>query len=172
MSDPSLSDIDFKNKMALVWTTLNRTKAGCVFLMVVVSLLPHLEIGRNDHRECAPHFSFSVYSPKSVRVLIKLWISIEISAVSTILGERWMCRMIRPLMYMLTVLAIVGRLWYIIACHVSRLQMTLSRWTLSRISTKGTVLKIQCLVILHIWKNWRVISIWKKLKISQNSSNL
>ena len=104
-------------------------------------------------------------SPKSVRVLIKLGISIEISAVSTILGKRWMCRMIRPLMYMLTVLAIVGRLWDIVTCHVSRLQMTLSRWTLSRISTKGTVLKIQCLVILHIWKNWRVISFWKK---SQN----
>ena len=26
MSDPSLSDIDFKNKMAWVWTTVNGSK--------------------------------------------------------------------------------------------------------------------------------------------------
>ena len=31
-------------------------KVGCVFLVVVVSMLLHAEIGRNDHRECAPHF--------------------------------------------------------------------------------------------------------------------
>ena len=32
-------------------------KVGCVFLVVVVSMLLHAEIGRNDHRECAPHFN-------------------------------------------------------------------------------------------------------------------
>ena len=30
---------------------------GCVFPMVVISLLPHGEFGRNDHREDAPHFT-------------------------------------------------------------------------------------------------------------------
>ena len=33
------------------------TKVGCVFPMVVVSILPHAEFGPNDHREDAPHFS-------------------------------------------------------------------------------------------------------------------
>ena len=32
-------------------------KVGCVFPMVVVSMLFHAEIGRIDHREGAPHFS-------------------------------------------------------------------------------------------------------------------
>ena len=32
------------------------SKVGCVFLMVVVAMLFHVEIGRNDHREDAPHF--------------------------------------------------------------------------------------------------------------------
>ena len=36
--------------------TLQISKVGCVFLMVVVSLLPNAEFGRNDHREDAPHF--------------------------------------------------------------------------------------------------------------------
>ena len=31
-------------------------KVGCVFPMVVVSILPHAEIGPNDHREDALHF--------------------------------------------------------------------------------------------------------------------
>ena len=29
---------------------------GCVFAIVVVSMLPHAEFGRNDHREDTPHF--------------------------------------------------------------------------------------------------------------------
>ena len=32
-------------------------KVGRVFLMIVVSMLPQAKIGRNDHRENAPHFS-------------------------------------------------------------------------------------------------------------------
>ena len=32
------------------------SKVGCVFAMVVVSILPYAEFGRNDHREDAPHF--------------------------------------------------------------------------------------------------------------------
>ena len=46
MSDPSISDINFKNKMALVWTTLKYwkyDKVGCVFSKIVVSLLPHVD---------------------------------------------------------------------------------------------------------------------------------
>ena len=34
-------------------------KVGCVFLMVVVSILLHAEFGRNDYREDAPHFTMS-----------------------------------------------------------------------------------------------------------------
>ena len=36
---------------------LQDIKVGCVFPMVVVSILPHAEFGQNDHREDAPHFS-------------------------------------------------------------------------------------------------------------------
>ena len=32
-------------------------KVGCVFLMVVVYMLLHAEIGRNDHREGGPNHS-------------------------------------------------------------------------------------------------------------------
>ena len=32
------------------------SKVGCVFPMVVVSILPHAEFGPNDHREDASHF--------------------------------------------------------------------------------------------------------------------
>ena len=32
-------------------------KVGRVFPMVVVSIQPHAEFGRNDHREDAPHFT-------------------------------------------------------------------------------------------------------------------
>ena len=39
-------------------------KVGCVFAMVIVSILPHAEFRRNDHREDAPHFNF-VNLPKS-----------------------------------------------------------------------------------------------------------
>ena len=34
-------------------------KVGCVFRMVVVSILPHAEIGPNDYREDALHFTFA-----------------------------------------------------------------------------------------------------------------
>ena len=33
-------------------------KVGSILLMVVVSMLPHAEIGGNDHREDAPQFIF------------------------------------------------------------------------------------------------------------------
>ena len=36
---------------------MSHSKAGCVFLMDVVSILPDAEFGRNSHREDAPHFS-------------------------------------------------------------------------------------------------------------------
>ena len=37
-------------------TMLMDSKVGCVFPMIVVSLLPHADYGRNDHREDAFHF--------------------------------------------------------------------------------------------------------------------
>ena len=33
------------------------TKVGCVFLMVDVSILHHVGLGPNDHREYTPHFN-------------------------------------------------------------------------------------------------------------------
>ena len=47
-------------------------KVGCVFMMVVVSLLPLAEIGRNDHREMqAAHMGgFKFYHRKSTLVAI------------------------------------------------------------------------------------------------------
>ena len=36
--------------------SINRYKVGCVFHMVIVSMRLHAEIGRNNHREGAPHF--------------------------------------------------------------------------------------------------------------------
>ena len=35
-------------------------KVGRVFLMVFVPMLPHAEFGRNDHREYALHFTYSI----------------------------------------------------------------------------------------------------------------
>ena len=34
------------------------SKVGCIFLMDVVSILPHAEFGRNDHREDVSHFNY------------------------------------------------------------------------------------------------------------------
>ena len=31
-------------------------EVGCVVVVVIVSILPHAEIGPNDHRQDAPHF--------------------------------------------------------------------------------------------------------------------
>ena len=41
-------------------------KVGCVFSMVIVSILSHAEFGRTDHREDAAHFRKS-YSKNSIR---------------------------------------------------------------------------------------------------------
>ena len=38
-----------------------RSKVGCVFPMVVVSILPHAEFGPNDHRKDALHFNTEKY---------------------------------------------------------------------------------------------------------------
>ena len=37
----------------------SKIKVGCVFHVVIVSLLPHLGFRRNDHREDATHFTGS-----------------------------------------------------------------------------------------------------------------
>ena len=46
-----------------LWTIMDHDKVGRVFLMVINSLLPHEEIGPNDHRENAPNI-FSDISEK------------------------------------------------------------------------------------------------------------
>ena len=38
--------------------TLEFTKVGCIFLMIVVSILPRTEFGSNHHREDAPDFTY------------------------------------------------------------------------------------------------------------------
>ena len=39
-----------------------KNKVRCVFFMVAVYILPHVEFGRNDHREDVPHFIFQNFS--------------------------------------------------------------------------------------------------------------
>ena len=53
----------------------NHPKVGCVFAMVVVSILPHLEFGRNDREEDAPHFGVVekiTVSDKNIQDMIQL----------------------------------------------------------------------------------------------------
>ena len=45
-----------------IWWGKFYSKVGCVFSMIVVSLLLHAEFRRNDHREDAPHFTLSLIS--------------------------------------------------------------------------------------------------------------
>jgi len=55
------SRLPFKSKHQKCWgrTPLyNCDKLGCVVRMVVDSILPHAEIGPNDHRKDAPSFIF------------------------------------------------------------------------------------------------------------------
>ena len=42
-------------------------KVGFVFAMVVISILPHVEFGPNDHRKDVPHFSFGMLKDPSSR---------------------------------------------------------------------------------------------------------
>ena len=44
-------------------------KVGCIFLMVIVSILPHPGLRRNDHREDATHFT----GPNSFRNQLIPW---------------------------------------------------------------------------------------------------
>ena len=45
---------------------LKSSKVECVIPMVVVSILSHVEFGRNDHRKDAPHFTIpSIFQPSS-----------------------------------------------------------------------------------------------------------
>ena len=56
----------FSKAIRLVWSEYEAeqihqqvwfmSKVGCVFPMVIASILPHAEFGPNDHREDAPHF--------------------------------------------------------------------------------------------------------------------
>ena len=41
-------------------------KVGCVFLMVVVPMLPHAEFGRSDHREYALRFKCVRFTSQTV----------------------------------------------------------------------------------------------------------
>ena len=51
---PDGSSMLFVSSKALEFATVS--KVGSILLMVVVSMLPHAEIGGNDHREDAPQF--------------------------------------------------------------------------------------------------------------------
>ena len=43
---------EYRTCVSSPWATDNQiSKVGCVFLMVIVSMLPHAKFGRNDHRE-------------------------------------------------------------------------------------------------------------------------
>ena len=54
---PQLIDMGAQVAQGMAYIEVCCSKVGCVFLMVVVSMLPHAEIGRNDHPEGAPHFT-------------------------------------------------------------------------------------------------------------------
>ena len=57
MSFPVKRSQKFPKNLPIRVKLLQDIKVGCVFPMVVVSILPHAEFGQNDHREDAPHFS-------------------------------------------------------------------------------------------------------------------
>ena len=44
-----------------------KTKVGCVFSLAVFPIFPHAEIGPNDHREDAAHFSLTNVYLKSMK---------------------------------------------------------------------------------------------------------
>ena len=50
-------------------------KAGCVCAMVIGSILPQVEFGRNDHREDTPHFTrcFKIILQKVERFVFKFF---------------------------------------------------------------------------------------------------
>ena len=50
-----------------------RYKVSCVFLMVVVYLLTHVEIGRNDNQEHTPYFIFWTNLLKRYFVFVKIF---------------------------------------------------------------------------------------------------
>ena len=52
-----LIDVRFSGIAQARFKRLSRAdKVGCVFSIIVASLLPHAEFGPNDHRIDAPHF--------------------------------------------------------------------------------------------------------------------
>ena len=62
LSMESLRNIS--NLRALSSRIVQKYKEGCVFLMVVISMLLLADIGRNDHQEGKPHFS--IRDPRSI----------------------------------------------------------------------------------------------------------
>ena len=46
-------------KNSVLCQVIVKIKVRCVFLKVVVSILPNTEFGRNDHRKGAPYFRIS-----------------------------------------------------------------------------------------------------------------
>ena len=57
---------------------LKSTKVGCVFPMVAVSMLPRVEVRRNDHREDAPHFKSTLGTDSSFLHLVMFRVNIKI----------------------------------------------------------------------------------------------
>ena len=45
--------------------SITHVKVGCIFLMVVVSILSHVEFGQNDHWKDAPQFTCMKLSENS-----------------------------------------------------------------------------------------------------------
>ena len=48
---------------------MNDDKVGCIFPMVVVSILPQAEFGPNDHQEDAPYFTFGLNPLDKIHVI-------------------------------------------------------------------------------------------------------
>ena len=62
--EPNINYQHYFSTIFQVWSTSVwsfKCKVECVVPVVVVSLLPHAEFGRNDHRVEAPHFISSVF---------------------------------------------------------------------------------------------------------------
>ena len=53
-------------------------KVGCVYPIVIDSILPHMEFGSNDRREDAPHFSVVFMISESRKKCLKYDTAVKI----------------------------------------------------------------------------------------------
>ena len=66
------------------WPGIQISKVGRILLMVVVSMLPHAEIGWNDHRERAPQFIL-ILKNQSIANSLSCWIHIDICDINILI---------------------------------------------------------------------------------------